>query len=48
MYASEKIKELGLKIGDIVWFTKNSDYEMQIDDKKLWRVLTQNLTIVEK
>lgn len=48
MYASDKIKELGLKIGDVVWFTKNSDYEMQIDDKKLWRVLIQNLTIVEK
>ena len=48
MYASDKIKELGLKIGDVVCFTKNSDYEMQIDDKKLWRVLIQNLTIVEK
>jgi len=48
MYASDKIKELGLKIGDVVWFTKNSDYEMQIDDKKLWRVLIQNLTILEK
>jgi co-chaperonin GroES (HSP10) len=48
MYASDKIKELGLKIGDVVWFTKDSDYEMQIDDKKLWRVLIQNLTIVEK
>ncbi len=48
MYASDKIKDLGLKIGDVVWFTKNSDYEMQIDDKKLWRVLIQNLTIVEK
>jgi hypothetical protein len=47
IYASDKIKEEGLKIGDVVYFQKDADYEMQIEDKKLWRMLVQHLMVVE-
>jgi hypothetical protein len=46
-YASDKIKEEGLKVGDIVYFQKDADYEMEIENKKLWRMLIQHLMVVE-
>lgn len=47
-YASEKIKEHGLEVGDTVFFQKDADYEMLIDNQTLWRMLIQHLTVVEK
>jgi hypothetical protein len=47
-YASDKIKEEGLKIGDTVYFQKDADYEMLIDNQTIWRMLVQHLMVVEK
>ena len=47
-YASNKIKEHGLEVGDTVFFQKDADYEMLIDNQTLWRMLVQHLMVVEK
>jgi len=47
-YASDKIKEEGLAVGDVVFFQKDADYEMEIENEKLWRMLVQHLMVVEK
>lgn len=47
-YASDKIKEHGLEVGDTVFFQKDADYEMLIDNQTLWRMLVQHLMVVEK
>ena len=47
-YASDKIKEHGLEVGDVVYFQKDADYEMQIEDETLWRMLVQHLMVAEK
>ena len=36
---SAYLNERGVKKGDIVFFQKNADYEMEIDGEKLYRVL---------
>lgn len=47
-YASDKIKEHGLEVGDTVFFQKDADYEMLIDNQTLWRMLVQHLMVVER
>lgn len=47
-YASDKIKEHGLEVGDTVFFQKDADYEMLIDNQTLWRMLVQHLMVAEK
>ena len=47
-YASDKIKEEGLAVGDVVFFQKDADYEMEIENEKLWRMLVQHLMVVER
>ena len=39
-------KEVGVEIGDVVYFSKNSDYEMEVDGKKVWRMLVSDLMYV--
>lgn len=41
-------KELGLKIGDIVGFKENFDYDMIIDGEKYGRVRTQDFLYVDQ
>lgn len=44
---SEELEELGVTKGDVVYFSKNSDYEMEVDGKKLWRMTTDDLLYAE-
>ena len=38
LYDSPKVKQLGLNCGDKVMIMKNADYEMTINDKRVYRV----------
>ena len=44
---SEALAELGISKGDIVYFAKDADYEMEIDGKKLWRMNVDHLLAVD-
>ena len=44
-YTNDYLSSLGLSCGDIVGFTPDSEYEFNIDDKKLYRILSQDITI---
>ena len=46
LYSSPEIKEVGVEIGEVVYFSKNSDYEMEVDGKKVWRMLVSDLMYV--
>lgn len=47
-FDTEHIRELGLKVGDVVVFQKNRDYEVTIDGKKYGRVRTMDFLYVEE
>lgn len=42
-YSSTKLEELGLSPGDKVFIQKNSDYEMEINGERLYRVLLTHI-----
>ena len=44
-YTNDYFSSLGLVCGDIVGFTPESEYEFNIDDKKLYRILSTDITI---
>lgn len=44
-YTNEYLASLGLSYGDTVGFTPDSEYEFNIDDKKLYRILSKEITI---
>ena len=44
-YPDKMLTEFGLKQGDIVGFRPTSEYEFVIDDKRLYRVLSNFITI---
>jgi hypothetical protein len=44
-YTNDYLDSLGLSYGDTVGFTPDSEYEFNIDDKKLYRILSQDITI---
>ena len=44
-YPDKMLTEFGLKKGDIVGFRPTSEYEFVIDDKRLYRVLSNFITI---
>lgn len=46
-YGSPALEEMGLYPGDVVYFSKNSDYEMEIEGEKVWRMLTTDLEYAE-
>jgi len=48
VFDSEGTKELGLKIGDIVGFQKNRDYDLKVDDTSYGRIRTKDLLYVEE
>jgi hypothetical protein len=41
----KKLEDLGLSKGSIVGFTPNSEYEFTIDGQKLYRILSNQITI---
>ena len=44
-YTNDYLDSLGLSCGDVVGFTPDSEYEFNIDDKKLYRILSNEITI---
>lgn len=47
-FESEKTKELGLEVGDVVGFKKNMDYRFKIDDVEYYRVDYTDIFYVEE
>jgi len=45
-YANDDIKYLGAKVGDKVFFSKDSDYTMEIKGEPLWRMRHNDLLYV--
>ena len=43
---SQYLNERGVKKGDIVFFEKNADYEMDVDGKKVWRMMFEHLIFI--
>lgn len=46
-FDSEALSELGIGKGDVVGFTKNSDYEMEVLGKRYWRMLVSDIVYKE-
>ena len=44
-YINEELLNLGLKVGDIICYTPDSDYEFIVDGEKLYRMFTDNIAI---
>lgn len=45
VYSNEYLKSLGLSVGDVVGFTPDSEYEFNVDNQKLYRVLSNQVTV---
>ena len=45
VYSNDELSSLGLSIGDVVGFTHDSEYEFEIDGEKLYRILSNQVTI---
>jgi len=45
VYSNEELSSSGLSIGDVVGFTPDSEYEFEIEGKKLYRILSNQVTI---
>jgi co-chaperonin GroES (HSP10) len=46
-FTSSGIKELGLKVGDVVGFKENRDYRIKIDGKEYYRTRIEDLLYVQ-
>ena len=46
-FTNKVLEEAGLRVGDTVGFSKNSDYEIEIDGEKYWRMRFDDLLYVE-
>ena len=44
-YSNDILSSLGMFPGDVVGFTPNSEYEFNIDGQKLYRILSNQITI---
>jgi hypothetical protein len=44
-YSNASLSSLGASIGDVVGFTPNSEYEFEIEGEKLYRILSNHITI---
>lgn len=44
-YTNSQLNSLGVSIGDVVGFTPNSEYEFNIEGQKLYRILSNHITI---
>ena len=45
MYSNDYLDSLGLTVGALIGFTPASEYEFNIDDKKLYRIQSKDVTI---
>jgi len=45
IYINNKLLSLGFKKGDLVAFTKNSEYEFEIDNEKLYRMTDRDVVL---
>ena len=45
VYSNSTLDSLGMSKGDVVGFTPNSEYEFNIDGQKLYRILSNHITI---
>ena len=45
-YGNEQLEKLGVKEGDEISFTPQSEYEFTVDGEKLYRMYTENITMV--
>jgi ASC-1-like (ASCH) protein len=45
LYPNEYLTRVGIKKGDIIIFTPDSEYEFQIDGVKMYRVYDHQVTI---
>ncbi len=45
---SAHAQKMGVNVGDRVHFIKDADYEIEIDDKKLWRMKLPTIVAVER
>ena len=47
VYSNEYLDDLGVSCGDVVGFKPNSEYEFNIENEKLYRVLSNYITYVK-
>ena len=45
-YINQELLDLGVKVGDEISFQPDSEYEFTIEDEKLYRMFTNNITMV--
>lgn len=45
-YINRELKDLGVKVGDEITFTPESEYEFNVEGEKLYRMFTDNITMV--
>tara|TARA_E500000331_G_scaffold214562_1_gene205757 strand:+ start:485 stop:1072 length:588 start_codon:yes stop_codon:yes gene_type:complete len=45
VYSNDVLKQIGVSKGDVVGFTPNSEYEFNIEGEKLYRILSNHITI---
>jgi hypothetical protein len=45
LYPSKKQEEIGFKKGDLIAFTKNSEYAFEIDEQKLYRMHDRDVVL---
>ena len=45
VYSNSYLRALGFTVGDVVGFTPDSEYEFSIEDQKLYRILSNHITI---
>jgi hypothetical protein len=44
-YPNEYLKSKGINAGDMICFAPDSEYEFNIDDEKMYRIIDKNITI---
>ena len=45
-YINQELLDLGVKVGDEISFQPESEYEFTIEGKKLYRMFTNNITMI--
>ena len=45
-YINQELLDLGVNVGDEISFTPNSEYPFMVDDQKLYRMYTNNTTMI--
>ena len=45
-YINQQLLDKGVKVGDVVLYQPESEYEFMVDDEMLYRMFTDNITVV--